>query len=218
MTRGERDGSRPDICRDFQLHGIIRPLTSSPTIFGQFLDQRGSGQPIRVPFRWITNVVVVNPGSKTASLLPMPTWIERETLEPSLKRRSRIEDRFQAEVSREYSKKKTKVPAAQKTSLRPNAQVQSEDFLPRHKWTQPDMAGKVPQNQSFVPVKLTPTFQASNQLTSGYFLSKQKRTPEQAICFKCGTPLKSCMLVWSAEKRFCKSCRRLRPETIPNPR
>lgn len=84
----------PDICRDFQLHGVIRPLTSSPTIFGQFLEQRGSGQSVRLPFRWITDVVVLNPIGKTASFLPVPTWIEQSTESQSAKKRPKVVNPF----------------------------------------------------------------------------------------------------------------------------
>jgi hypothetical protein len=103
VIRGEQCNPKPDICRDFQLHGAIRPLSSSPTIFGQYLEQRGSGQFVKVPFRWVTDVVVLNPNGKTAALLPMPTWIEDRTWPRTL---SVLVD----EVSQRTSNKKTPAP------------------------------------------------------------------------------------------------------------
>jgi hypothetical protein len=181
--RDEQGNSRPDICRDFQLHGVIRPLSSSPTLFGQFLEQKGSGQFVRLPFRWITDAVVLNPNGQSASLLPIATWIDEATGRPSAKKRSTGGDSFPDKDSKKKTNKKSKVSVARKTPPRPSVQLRSEDFLPRHKWRQPDVAGKLTQKQNFVPAKTPAGTQASSQPRRG---PKQKQTPKSALCFKCG--------------------------------
>lgn len=72
----EQSKPTPDICRDFHLHGLIRPLMNSPTVIGQFLEQKGAGQFIKLPFRWITAAVVLDPNVKRATVFSLPCWTE----------------------------------------------------------------------------------------------------------------------------------------------
>jgi hypothetical protein len=202
--RDEQGNSRPDICRDFQLHGVVRPLSSSPTLFGQFLEQKGSGQFVRLPFRWITDAVVLNPNGKSASLLPIATWIDEATIRRSAEKHSIGGDSFPDKDSKKKTNKKSKVSVSRKSPPRPSVQLRSEDFLPRHKWRQPDVA-ELPQKQNFVSAKSPAGTQAGSQPRRE---PKLKLTPKLALCFKCGKPLKSCMLIWPAERRFCKPCKR----------